>query len=810
MFRNYLKIALRSLQKQKMYSVIKIGGFALSIAACLLIALFIRDELSYDSQWPDGDRIYRVIHEYDNNGKVGMSAHFQAPFANTLKAEFPEVERAGRFMPSALFYGAGNNLVMKAPDGESIYEDGFTYADQQILDMLQVPMVYGKREHALDEINSIVISKRKSDKYFPNENPIGKIFYLNNDKTRAFKISGVIENFPNNSHLRFDFLLTLKGIELWNGEQQNWLATNYFTYVQLRPGTNVKQFESKLESINKKYIYGAFAGYKPEERKRIVDGYKYHMQPLRDIHLRSGDMRDAFQYGDIRFVWLFAGVASFILLIACVNFINLSTAKSANRAKEVGLRKVVGSHRLDLVKQFLIESTIFSVFSFILGLLIAWAMLPYFNTLSAKSLTIPWSSWWFVPLLISSASVVGILAGTYPSFYLSAFNPINVLKGQLSKGSKNARLRSVLVVFQFTTSVILIISTIIIYQQMQFILNRKVGFDKDQVVLIQGTNTLGKEVKNFRDELKKLSQVKDASVSDYLPVDGFKKNDNNFWNEGKINAETPANGQYWIVDENYINTMGMHIVEGRNFSSEIRSDTLGVIVNQTMAKNLNLGINPIGKRITNGDPAMHVIGVVEDFNFESMRGNIRGLCMTFGISPDIISVKVTTADVGSVIPAINSVWRKFSPNQPIRYTFFDESFASMYKDVQRMGWVFTSFAVLAIIIACLGLFALSAFMAEQRSKEVGIRKVLGASVTQVTSLLSKDFIRLVLVSIIIASPIAWWAMHTWLQDFAYRTPIGVWIFFGAGIFVVMIALTTISFQAIKAAVANPVKSLRAE
>jgi putative ABC transport system permease protein len=811
MFRNYLKIAVRQLMNQKLYSAIKIGGFALSIAACMLIALFIRDELSYDRNYPHADRTYRLLHEFENNGKIGVGSDFAAPLAAALRTDFPEVENSGRLMNGPLFYGAGSNLLKKAEGGEDIYEEGFAYADQELLDIFGTRLVYGDRAHALDQPNTLVLTKRKADKYFPGENPVGKVIYLNNNRNQPYKITGVMDDNPHNSHFQYDFLLTLKGTELWPGEQADWGASNYCTYVLLRSGADAKKFESKLETINKQYLIPYFvkAGYK--DAVKMMGFNKFHVQAVGDIHLRSSGVYDQFKHGDIRFVWLFGAIAFFILFIACINFINLATAKSASRAKEVGLRKVIGSYRIDLVRQFLTESLLFSAVSFVLGLILAWTLLPFFNALADKSLVFPWKAWWLVPVLLFSTGVIGILAGIYSSFYLSSFRPILVLKGQLTKGSRNASLRGILVVFQFTTSIILIIGTIIIYNQVQFILHKDVGFDKDQVMLIQGTNTLGNEIKVFKNELKNLPQVKNASIGDYLPIAGTKRDGNNFWKEGKTNADAPANGQIWVADEDYLNTMGMRLVEGRNFSREIASDTLAVIVNQAMAKKLALGPNPIGKRITNGDGIRTVIGVVADFNFESMRANnVDGLCMILGISPSIISVKLNGADMGRTILDITAVWKKFSPDQPIRYSFMDESFANMYSDVERTAWIFTGFALLAIIIACLGLFALSSFLAEQRSKEIGIRKVLGASISGITALISKDFLKLVFLSIIIASPLAWWAMNQWLMDFAYRVPISWWIFGLAGLGAILIALLTVSFQAIKAAIANPVDSLRNE
>ena len=621
-----------------------------------------------------------------------------------------------------------------------------------------------------------------------------------------------MKDFPTTSHLQYDFFLTLTGVELWQGEQTGWGSSNYPIYLKLRAGTDVAQFEKKLTSnvLKNYYVPNMIAsGQSQKDAADLIKKASLLLQAVRDIHLKSYDIHDMFSHGDIRFVWLFGAIACFILLIACINFINLSTAKSANRAKEVGLRKVVGSDRSSLVQQFLTESLLFSFLSFVLGLLLAWALLPYFNTLSAKSLTIPWNVWWLLPLMIASAFIIGIFAGLYPSFYLSGFKPINVLKGQVSRGSKNSTLRNGLVVFQFTASIILIIGTLVIYKQTHFILNKKVGFDKDQVLLIQGTNTLGAQVKSFKTELLKLSQVKSASVSDYLPIAGTKRNGNTFYNEGKKKEEAGIDTQFWMVDDDYLKTMGMKLVAGRNFSPQMPTDSQGVVINQTLANKLNLK-DPVGKRITNGYGIFNVLGVVQDFNFESMRDQIGGLCMILGNSPSIVAVKVKTADIKDLVPSITSVWKKFAPAQPIRYTFLDESFANMYADVQRMGSIFTSFAMLAIIIACLGLFALSAFMAEQRNKEIGIRKVLGASVSGITTMLSKDFVKLVAIAIVIASPIAWWAMTKWLQDFVYRITISWWMIAIAGLIAIVIALITVSFQAIKAAVANPAKSLRTE
>jgi putative ABC transport system permease protein len=813
MIKNYLKIALRQLRKQKMYAAIKIGGFALGIAACLLIALYIKDETSYDRSYPDADRIFRVVGFYAHDGKVEKGTDWPAPMGKVIQSDLPEVEYCGRLMPNNLIGHAGNDELRRADKVQNTYEQGFVYADQQMLDILELPFVAGNRESALKEPYTMVISKSKADKYFPGQNPIGQTMILDNDKAHAYRITGVMADIPSTSHLhQFSFLMTLNSMEFWTGEQNNWGDYNYPTYVKVKASTNVAALERKLShDILMNYLLPEAQKEGMKDAEKEVAKFSLHLQPIENINLYSYDIQDGLSHGDIRFVWLFGAIATFVLLIACINFINLSTAKSANRAKEVGLRKVVGSYRSSLISQFLIESLMYSIISFILGILIAWLLLPYFNTLASKSLVMPWAEWWFIPIILLSTLIVGTLAGLYPAFYLSGFRPVQVLKSAVSTGSKNPILRNSLVVFQFTASIILIISTIVIYNQTHFILNRKVGFDKDQVMVLQGTNTLGdKSVKSFKNDLAKIASVKSVSISDYLPVNGTKRNGNTFFNEGRERLDAGVGGQFWQIDDTYLKTLGMKIVEGRNFSYDMADDTAGrtVIINQTLAKRLNLK-NPVGKRITNGG-LFTIIGVVRDFNFESMRGDIEPLVLHFGLSPSIMTIKFSGADVKNTIADVSALWKQYSPDQPIRYTFLDEQFANMYQDVQRTGSIFSSFAILAIIIACLGLFALSAFMAEQRSKEIGIRKVLGATVSNITALLSIDFVKLVLLAIIIATPIAWYGMNKWLQDFAYKVPLSWWIFALSGFISIAIALFTVSFQSIKAALMNPVRSLRSE
>ena len=810
MLKNYFKIAWRNLSKQKTYAAIKIGGFALGIAACLLIFLYITDELCYDRHFPRAERIYRVIVAYDDNGNVKKGNDWPAPMASALKKDFPEVEEAGRYLESPGWGDGGNSQVRRVDQTENTYEEGLVYADQELLDILQPPFIYGNPARALSEPNTIVITRRKAEKYFPGENPVGKTLILNNNTGKPYRIGGVIADFPSTSHFRHDFLITLKGVEFWPGEQTFWRANNYTTYVLLKPGSAIAGLEKKMSAgIMENYFVPAMREAGDVDAAAFAQKASLILQPVRDIHLRSEGIQDRMHHGNIRLVWLFGAVAGFILIIACINFINLSTARSAGRAREVGLRKAIGSDRTGLIYQFISESLLYSFLSFVLGIVLAWILLPYFNSLASKSLNIPWAEWWFAAGILSSIVIVGIVAGLYPAFYLSSFKPIHVLKGALAVGNKSASMRSVLVVFQFAASVILIIGMLIIYRQMGFMLHKPLGFDKEQVLMIEGTGTLEGRTQTFKKALLQVPGIENATVSGYFPIEGTRRDQHGFWKEGKRETESAIYGQVWNIDHDYIQTMGMKIVAGRDFSEGMSTDSQAVIINRTMARQLGLE-NPVGKRISDSWQTRPILGVIDDFHFESMRQTIGPLCLVLGNSPDMAAVKVNTADMQRLIGSVTAVWKDFVPHQTIRYTFLDESFARMYDDVQRTGRVFTAFTVLAVIVACLGLLGLSAFMAEQRTKEIGIRKVLGASVSGIVTLLSKDFIRLVVFAILIATPVAWYAMNYWLRNFAYRIEPEWWIFALAGLLAVVIAMLTVSFQSVKAALMDPVRSLRSE
>jgi len=811
MIKTHIKSALRNMRKKKTDALIKIGGFAIGIASCLLISLYISDELSYDKQFPDSDRIYRVVNAFSlDEGGTEKGVYFPAPFASALTEHFPEIENVGRINPVSLF-GAGKNEIRRTDDAKSSFEDGFCYVDQSLLDIFQTPMIYGDARHALDNPMSIVISKRKADKYFAGENPVGKTFIINNNPKKVYTVSGVMENPPANTHFQYDFLMTLSGINFYSGEQDNWMANNYPTYILLKPGTDVAAFEKKLDLITEKYIQPILKQHNNAFAERALDLLSYELQPVTDIHLKSAAIEnDGLNHGDIRFIYIFALIAFAILLIASINFINLSTAKSIEKGKESGLRKTIGANRTNLINFFLTESVMFSLISFIIGTLLAVFSLPLFNSLMGKLIVFPWNVWWFFPLLLSGSLIIGIVAGLYPAFYLSSFNPVQSIRGQFLKKQNTFNSRSALVVFQFAASILLIIGTVSVNRQLDYILNKKLGFDKEQVLLLHGTKTIKDKITTLKQELLRLPEVENATISGYMPVEGTLRNGNSFWKAGRETVDESVGGQRWKVDVDYIKTMGMKLVEGRDFDAEISSDKDAVIINQTLAKKLGL-TEPVGKEIAyHSKNPKTVIGVVEDFHFESLRENIWGLCFTLGNSPDIIAVRVKGGEMLSATKSITKVWNDFLPDQEIRYTFLDNDFAKMYADVKRVGNLFSVFAGLAIIVACLGLFALSLSMVEKRRKEVGIRKVNGAKISEVMTMLNRDFVKWVAIAFVIATPIAWFAMHKWLENFAYKTNLSWWIFALAGVLALGIALLTVSFQSWKAATRNPVEALRYE
>ena len=810
MFKNYLKIAWRNISGNKSNSVINLLGLSIGIACCLLIVLWVVDELSYD-QWNDKiDRTYRVAPEINFGGSHRQYANSPAPLSQALVEDFPEVESAVRFR------NYGSSLVKK--DVQNYQEERIIYTDSSLFDVFSIHMIRGNSKTALSQPGTVVINETTAKKYFPNDDPIGKVLTFDHD--RKFSVQGVIEDLPSNSHFNFDFFVTLEGVE----EARNgfWLSHNFKTYYVLREKSNVESFQAKaFPYLMDKYIkpqIEATTGTSFEDFEQSGAFIRYHHQELSEIHLHSDLFGEMAPNGNIRYVWTFGIAAIFILLIACVNFMNLTTARASIRTKEIGVRKVLGSLRTNLINQFLTESVLMTFIALIAGLALASGSLPFFNNLANKSLVMPFDNPAFWIVTLAATIMVGLLAGSYPAFYLSSFKPIKSLSGKILDKRGNLNLRNGLVVFQFLVAVVLIIGTMVIYQQIKFIQNKKLGFEREQVLIINNTDMLEDQTKTFKDQLEQLPDVKMATLTGFLPIPS-NRSDSPLCKMRQLNEESCVSIQQWTVDESYIPTLGMELLSGRNFSPEMMTDSNAVIINETAARLFGMD-DPVGKMVylpfamTNSrDMEMvekRIIGVVKDFHFESLRNNVGALSLWLGNNYGRISLKISTDNLVSLMSDIENTWATIAPGYPFEYEFMDDSFNQVYRSEIRIGSIISIFSILSIFIACLGLFGLAAFSTERRIKEIGIRKVLGASTTGLVGMLSKDFLRLVLISMIIAMPFSWYFMSKWLDDFSYSVGLEWWIFAAAGLIAVLIAFLTVSYQSIKAAISNPIESLRSE
>ncbi len=807
MIRNYIKTAFRNLMKNKGFTFINVFGLTLGLATCLLIVFYVFDELSYDRYNTKYDRIYRLNNEIKFGGMENSYAVTPAPAAAALKADFPEVEQAVRLR------NRGGNQVRK--DNQDIQEDHMVYADSNVFKVFTLPMLQGDPSKALIAPHSIVITEDMAKKYFNRVNVVGEVLTVND--TIRYKVTGIIKNIPAQSHFHFDFFMSMT--TLGERTQATWFSNNFATYVLLKPGTDPNAFKAKLPAFMVQHAGPELQGILHKDFKTFEkDGsyFRFSLIPLLDIHLRSNTIDGLEPNGNISYVYIFSATAIFILLIACVNFMNLSTARSANRAKEVGVRKVLGSPRKALVAQFLTESILVTLVGAVLAVLVAWAFLGLFNDISGKHLVITAQILgWLLPAMLVIIVVVGCLAGSYPALFLSGFQPIQVLKGKLAGGFKGSSLRSVLVVVQFSISIFLIVGTLVISNQLHYIQNKDLGYKRDHVLVVQNTWALGKAATTFRDEVKQLGGVVQASLSDALPTDP-NTNSTSFFKDPVVDQKRSILTFNWSVDEDFIPTLGIKMVAGRNFQKDMKTDTAAVVINEAFAKQLGYP-NPVDQPIYQPADAkftkitkLRVIGVMKDFNFKSLKDNVTPMLFQLNQGSSQLSVRVNTANVPALLDNIKSRWRNLSPNRQFSYSFLDDNFDALYRAEQRTGAISIAFTTLAIIIACLGLFGLAAYAAEQRTKEIGIRKVLGANISTLVGMLSKDFIKLVLIAIAIAVPAGWWAMHSWLQSFAYRQEIQWWVPAVAGFTAIAIAFITISFQSIKAALTNPVKSLRSE
>lgn len=810
MIKTYFKIAWRNLLRNKAFSAINIAGLSIGLAACLLMGLYVLDELSYDRFHEKADRIVRVTFKANMGGNKINEASVMPPTAKTLQRDYPEVLEATRLrLARALILEKGDQIVE---------ENAVAFVDSNFLQVFSFPLVRGSSKTALLKPNTLVISDKMAKKYFGDKDPIGKTLTSKNDG-EIMEITGVMADMPSNSHVQYDFLIAMAGLAEAN--LNSWMQSEYFTYLVLPEGYDYQKLQAKLPQMVDNYfgpsIKEAF-GMNLSEFRQQGNELGMQLQPLSDIHLHADFDYDLGPSGDVRYVYMFGAIALFMLLIACINFMNLSTAGASKRAREVGIRKVMGSVKSTLVGQFLLESIILTAVALVLAVGFVWLALPFFNHLANKNLTFSFTEApWLLPALLLLGLVVGILAGSYPAFFLSSFKPITVLKGgsnpgRFASGKRSIGLRGTLVVVQFSISIILIVGTTVVYQQLQFIQHVKLGYDKDQVLVLQRTNRLGQNEQLFKKQLLQDSRVVDATLSGYMPA-GPSFN-NNFMVSGDDNARQFIKGIRYDVDENYIPTLGMRLVAGRNFSPMFGTDSSGIILNETAAKELGWGEGAVGHTLKSsndgGKKTYHVIGVVQDFNFKSLHERIGPLLMTFGDNSGAILAKVKTRDLPALLTSVETQWNALAVDAPIEYSFLEENFNATYRAEQKTGQILGLFAGLTIFVACLGLFGLATFTAEQRTKEIGVRKVLGASVGSIVTLLSTDFLKLVFVAILIASPLAWYAMDKWLDDFAYKIAIEWWVFGLAGVLAAGIALFTVSFQSIKAALMNPVESLRSE
>lgn len=821
MLRNFFKVALRNLLKRKAFTLINVLGLATGMAVCLLIILFVQSELGYDLQHEKGKDIYRLVLDRQYPGRTTSYSFIPQSIGDAVRTEFPEVKETTRIFN---FGGENGSFLLKI--GDKQFEERKVYGvDSNFFHLFSCTMLKGDAATALMKPNSVVINETTAKKYFGSADAaFNKTFITpdNNNGNNVFEITAICKDWPQNSHFVFDMLISTTGIE--QVKQLNYVNFAAHTYLLLNPGASAKALQAKLPLIVKKYVAGDIEkrfGESMDQFTREGNGYNYYLQPLQKIHLISAMEGELGSNGSMTAVYIFSIVAIFILSLACINFINLSTARSVERAREVGIRKTFGSERKALIWQFLIESVMVSFISVLIAFGLIALLLPLFNQVAGKSLSV---MYFLQPinilLILSFAIVIGLIAGLYPAFVLSSFKPILVLKGRFKSQKYGLALRNGLVVFQFAISVILIICTIMVNRQMDYMLGEKIGFKKDHVIIIERTDVLDAQSKAFKTELSKIAGVESVSGTSAMP------GQQNFFGISyqQANSKEQVTGRGIFVDESYGKVLGLELKEGRYFSKDFGTDTLGIVLNEKAVADLGLKEPVIGARLTSPDDFLNardgspyiytVVGVVKDFHFQSLHQKIAPLFINysgkFGDVSNSTAVRINGEKFKTAVAAIETTWKKFVKDRPLHYSFLDQALANQYKGEQTTQKIFTIFSALAIFIACIGLLGLAAYTTQQRIREISVRKVLGASIVNIVTMLSKDFLKLVLIASFVAFPVAWWGMHKWLQDFEYKINMGWWVFVLAAVAAALVALFTISFQAIKAAVTSPVKNLRSE
>jgi putative ABC transport system permease protein len=796
MLKNYLKIALRNFLRYKGYSIINIAGFATGMSVCLLILSFVRHELSYDTYHKDGDRVYRIVLDSRTPTANRVFAPVSPMVAPTLKSDFPQVEQAARSLTTS------SRLVRR---GETFFfEDRFMYADPELFDVLTIPFIQGNPKDALIRPHTLVISERISLKYFGHANPIGETIEINDE---TFEITGIVVNPPENTHLKYDLIASMETLSGW-GEITNWYSTMFYSYLKLRPNVNVEEFSQQVSNLADKYV--------GEQLKEWGNIDHYFLQPISSIHLHSHIRYEVEASGNPLYATIFSFVGMFILLLACLNFMNLSTARSAKRAKEVGIRKVVGARRLQLVNQFFGESLLVSLLSLGLAMLIAKLTIPVVTRLTGIALNFGQILTPGVILsLISGAVLVGLAAGTYPALVLSAFRPVSSLKGILRRDSRGFALRTVLVVFQFVISVILIFGTLVMSRQFEFMKTQHLGFKKEQKLILplRGGISIQENYESVKDLFSNHPSISGASVSSTVPG----RSVSNF-GVSLVGEEDPKNQSmfHMYFDHDFIPDYGIDMAAGRAFQRDMSTDIAGAfLINEAAvtAFGWSSSEEALGKRLRTGlgGRVNPIIGVTKNFHYRGLQSEVEPLVMEF--LPEMfryVTLSIDISNLKETLASMESQWKSMYPNNPFEYFFLDTDFDQQYRSDEQVGKIFSIFTVLGLFIACLGLLGLASFTAESRTKEIGIRKVFGASIAGIVIMLSKKFTRWVLLANVIAWPLAYYIMSRWLKNFAYRTDINILIFVLSGLLVLAIALLTVSFQSIRAALANPVDSLRYE
>lgn len=808
MLKNYFKIAVRNILRNKLYSSINILGLAVGIASCLAILSFVRNEFSYDRFNRHADQIYRAAFIATFNGREIKSAMSPAPMGATIQHDMPEVLAYTR-----LHY-EGSCIIRY--DRKTFVEQKFLWADSTLFDVFTLPFVAGNPKTALVQPNTVVITETTALKYFGKENPIGKV--LNMDKSTDYIITGIIKDIPEASHFHADFIASLTSER--DSRNPNWMSNNYYTYFLLKKGTDPAKFNRKLDDEIVTHAdpqLKAVTGVSMNEFLAAGNKVGFLLQPLTAIHLHSHLDYELEPNGNLSTVYIFSAIALAILLIACINFVNLATARSEKRAKEVGIRKTLGSPRSRLVWQFMAESVLMSGTAVILAVAIMEFALPAFSNIADKNLTLGLlPNPWMIPALIGLAIVIGIIAGSYPAFYLSSFDAIDVLKSEKRKGGREFFLRNSLVVFQFAISIVLFIGTLIIYDQLNYVQTKYLGFDKEECVVIYRTDDLAGQIQSFEQELKQNKDI--ISITNSSAIPGNQYSDSGFWLEG-TGADKLVDLRTMQSDFDFAKTYKLQMAAGRFFSKEHPSDTGAVVVNQEVERAFGVK-NIVGKYLVlpgetkTDQKSFEVVGVLKDFNYNSLHEPIRPLVIRLRKETDapnsFVTVRLAPGNHLSTISYIENAWKKYAGNEEFNFSFLDVNLQRLYSVDQRTNKIAGAFSILAIFIACLGLLGLAAFITEQRTKEIGIRKVLGASVPEIIMLLSSQFAKWVLIANIIAWPVAYYIMNNWLTGFAYRVNINLWFFIAAGVIALLVAILTVSSQAIKAATANPVKSMRYE